>query len=500
MLKRYNDFIFESLITESVVVYSDTFRKLLKNIDSPVARGLEKIETQDLNITNNYIDIDRQDKEKITFVPDRRAQQMMGEKEKFAYITGGGFLTHSGGNQKMFDALGYVPTGDRMYHPQGNEKGEVVKKHVSETSGNTYVLLRFPGGESVINQENIRYDQPDPFAQGRQNIRIGRGIRGILSSGKMQFTDSEIEQFVNKYKSEIEKMNDVFRNFEVVNGDKISYWYDYSNYLHGRDRGPLSNSCMSAVSTRYFDIYTKNPEVCSLLILKDDEGTKIKGRALVWKLSTPDITFMDRIYCHADSDMELFRQYSKNQGWYYKSYNGSSHDDLDLIGPDGNETNMGDLTVSVKKGGYNSYPYLDTLQYLDRDNGILSTEEDRSSIYLIDTGGGYEGSYCDYCSGDGTVECGNCDGSGREDCDECGGDGDSECSDCDGDGEVECGSCDGTGEVDGEKCVDCDGDGKIECSKCDGDGKIDCDECDGRGTVSCSDCSGDGTRDCPECN
>lgn len=503
MLKRFDDFVLESMITESVVVYSDTFKKVLKGIDSPVARGLEGLETQDLTVANNYIDIDRQDKEKISFIPDRRAQQLLSDenREKYAYSTGGGFLTHSDSNKKMFDALGYTPTGDRMYHPTGGEKGEVIKKHTSETSGNTYVLLRFPGGDSVINANNIRYEGvPNLFTTSRQTIRVGRGIRGLLSSGKLTFTDAEIEQFVNKYKSEIEKMNDVFRNFELVTGDKIAYWYDYRNYQFGQSRGPLSNSCMSAVPTRYFKIYTSNPEVCSLLILKTDEGDKIKGRALIWKLSSPDITFMDRIYCHEDSNMELFRQYSMKQGWFYKSYNGSSHDDLELIDPEGEEVYKGNLEVKVKKGDYGSYPYLDTLQYLDRDAGILSTEEEGDSIYLIDTGGGYEGSTCDYCNGDGRQECPTCDGDGRVDCDECGGNGRVECNECDGIGEMECESCGGEGENDGEKCEDCNGKGKIDCNNCDGDGDLDCSECSGRGTVRCDDCGGDGWRDCPECS
>lgn len=504
MLKRYNDFLFEGLINESLVVYGPTFKKLIKSIDSPVARGLEEIETKDLTVQNNFIDIDRDDKEKISFIPDRRAQQILSpeNREKYVYHTSGGFLTHATSNQKMFDALGYTPTGDRVYHPNGGEKGEVLKKHTSEVSGNVYVLVQFPGGLSVINQNSLRYEDVSnlPFQQNRQTIRIGRGIRGLLAAGGKNFTDAEIEQFVNKYKSEFDKMNDIFRDFEVVDGDKIAYWYNWRNYQHGRERGPLSNSCMSGVPERYFQIYTQNPEVCSLLILKTEDGTQIKGRALVWKLLTPDITFVDRIYTHADSDIELFRQYAKSKGWYCKAYNGSSHDDLGLITPSGPREDLGDLTVKVKTGGYTSYPYLDTLQYLDRDSGILSTEEKGDSIYLIDTGGGYEGSSCDRCDGEGRIECPSCDGCCEEECEECSGSGKMDCSNCDGSGEVDCNSCDGEGKIDGEECDDCDGKGKHECEDCGGDGELDCDNCDGRRVVSCGRCHGDGSIDCPECN
>lgn len=502
-LKRYDDFLFESLIRESLVVYGPTFKKLIKAVDSPVARGLEELENKDLTVQNNFIDFDKDDKEKISFIPDRRAQQMISpeNKEKYAYHTGGGFLTHSPANQKMFDELGYTPTGDRTYHPNSTEKGEILKQHTSETSGKTYCLVQFAGGLSVINKENLRFEDVSnlPFLQNRQTIRIGRGIRGLLAAGGKNFTDAEIEQFVNKYKSEYDKMNDIFRDFEVVTGDKIAYWYHYRTYLHGRDRGPLSNSCMSGVPESYLEIYTKNPEVCSLLILKNEDGTKIKGRALVWELTEPSITFVDRIYTHADSDIELFRQYAKSEGWYCKAYNGSGHDSLNLITPTGNTENLGELTTKVKKGGYSSYPYLDTLQYLDRSNGILSTDNSGDSLYLIDTGGGYE-SDCDNCGGEGRVDCYRCDGSGEESCDNCDGNGRLDCEECNGTGEMECNSCDGKGEIDGEKCEDCNGKGKIDCDNCGGDGDIRCDVCRGSGDRECSRCDGNCYIDCPQCS
>lgn len=501
MLKRFNDFVFENFINESIVVFSNNFKKVLKNIDSPVARGLEEMESKDLSVSNNYIDIERDDKEKISFIPDRRAQQLLSDenREKFAYATGGGFLLHRPSNQSMFDALGYTPIGDRTYHPSSDEKGEVIKKKVSDTTGKTYVLLKFPGGETVVNEQNIRYeDTPDLFKTNRQSIRVGRGVRGLISAGKLSFTDSEVEQFVNKYKSEIEKLNDIFSNFELVSGDDISYWYNYENYEKERNMGQLSNSCMSDVPSKYFEIYTKNPDVCNLLILKTEEGNKIKGRALVWYLTNPDITFVDRIYCHADSDMELFRQYSKHKKWYYKSYNGSSSEDIDLIGPDGRiEPDV--LEVNVRKGDYKAYPYLDTLQYLDRDTGKLSTEDYGDTIQLIDTDGGYEGSCCRNCNGEEVIDCRNCDGDGSHDCIECNGSGEVDCYNCDGDGEVDCSKCNGNGEIDGETCDNCDGDGKVDCGDCDGDGEIRCSDCGGDGSIECNDCYGRGSVDCPEC-
>ena len=250
MLKRYNDFLFESLINESLVVYGDKFKNLIKGIDSPVAKALIDMESKDLAVANNYIDIDKDDKEKISFIPDRRAQQLISpeNREKYAIYNGGsGFLRHSEGNADMFKALEYEPVGDKCYHPHVGEKGEVLKAHTSETSGSTYMKIQYPGGITVVNKNNIRFEDVSnlPFSQNRQTIRIGRGIRGLLSAAKLTFTDAEIEQFVNKYKSEVDKMNDVFRDFEVVKGSDIAKWYNYETYEHELEKGPLSNSCMA---------------------------------------------------------------------------------------------------------------------------------------------------------------------------------------------------------------------------------------------------------------
>ena len=53
MLKRYNDFLFESMIFESILVYSDKFRKILNDVDSPVAQALK--EQHDIEIDRKKI-------------------------------------------------------------------------------------------------------------------------------------------------------------------------------------------------------------------------------------------------------------------------------------------------------------------------------------------------------------------------------------------------------------------------------------------------------------
>lgn len=509
MLRKYNDFLFESLILESIVVYSNKFKDILKEIDSPVAKAILDTETKDLDVANNYLDIN--DKDTISFIADRRAKEILQQKDKFAIFNGGsGFLKHSASNNEIFGLLEYEPVGEKTYHPQNGERGEVLKKAKSPRSENIYVKIQFPGGLTVVNENNLRYVDVNqlPFQQNRQTIRTGRGVKALLSKSDFKFSDAEIEQFVNKYKSAWDAMNDIFRKFELVSGDDIASWYDYNKYAE--QRGTMGSSCMKGVNSNYFDIYTKNPDKCSLLILKSDDGQKIKGRALVWKLDNPQVTYVDRIYTNNDSDVELFKQYAYSKGWYHKP-NQSSSNDYSMVGKEGTK-NEGHLVVNLKSlndGNYDRYPYLDTLKYFNTSTGKLTTEELRGYgdyITLEDTGGRWiEDEDCDNCGGNGRVDCYECDGDGKIECRECysrsarRSTGKVECDECSGSGDVDCDECDGKGEVDGESCSDCSGKGKVSCSDCDGDGEMDCPECDGDGERECSECGGDGRLECPEC-
>jgi len=501
-LNNFENFEIQFFLKESVVFFSDKFKNIIKKIDSPVAQALLDMESKDLDVANNYIDIG-DNKNQITFITDRKAKEILSSPESnLVKHLGSGFLTHSDSNAEIFSQLDYTPEGATTYHPQPDELGEIMSE-MTAPSGRVYCKVKFPGGISVINKERLQKSDVTklPFKKNRQPGRVGATIQGLLRAANQSFSNQEIEVFVNKYKSEFDRFNDVFRNFELVSGDDIHHWYHSENYLHGRSKGQLSNSCMSSAPERWLQIYTQNPDVCNLLILKADEDEeKIKGRALVWKLSLPEgITYVDRIYTHDDSDLELYKQYIAQQGWYLKKRYTSSTDDTTMIAPDGSESRPGTLEVRVKPKEYSGYPYLDTLKYYTPNKGILST--DSSGDYTLeDTGGGYSNQDCDYCGGDGYVECGECYGRGRLRCDECDS-GKIDCPECDGSGEIQCGTCDGEGQDDeGNPCEDCNGDGTVKCEDCWGHGTKECSDCDGEGFYQCNDCDGEGQVPCHECN
>ena len=483
MIKRYLEFVNESieLVLESDVVYSKMFRTALTKIENPISKILLDVENKDLPVASNYFDLARGKNDTLSVIPDRKAKEILEDTKEMVRFTGsgGGWLKHSDANKSIFQQLGYEPEGD-AYQPNSIAIGEVISKMTSQTSGKVWCYVKFPEGKGVYNQEKLRVVDErlkEVWSKNRQEVRIGRAIRALLTVAGENVLDKDLEVFVNQWKATVDKMNDRFQYFDVVDGEDIGHWYHHSNYKERS--GCLGSSCMSNVNTNYFDIYIKNVDVCKLIILRSiEDDTKIMGRALLWTLSDGK-KFVDRIYTIQDSDVQLFRDYAKENGWYTKQYNSSS-DSGRAIAPDGTLVDLGTITVDIISGMYEAYPYLDTLKYFKPREGTLSNVRRGGDEYILEDTSGQLWR-CEYCGGSGMQTCGNCDGDGNWGCSRCNGSGDVNCEPCSGTGKTE-------GEEGEEECDACGGSGKNECNHCDGDGRIDCEDCNGRGEHSCYEC------------
>jgi len=221
-----------------------------------------------------------------------------------------------------------------------------------------------------------------------------------LNAAKITFVDKDIEDFTNTYKATYDFAKDALRQFDIVKGDKIGYWYSQDNYVDGG--GSLNNSCMADVDTSdYFDIYTQNSQV-SLVILYGDEGSisddkyssdLIKGRAILWdcKMDGQPVKFMDRVYTTHDSDVELFKQFAEKNGWWYKK--SQSMEPSERL-TNGSDVKRGEIIAKLDSTDFEYYPYCDTMCYIDSSSGVVSnTYWDDSDKMLRDTGGSYEDSY-----------------------------------------------------------------------------------------------------------
>ena len=183
-----------------------------------------------------------------------------------------------------------------------------------------------------------------------------------------EINDSDIEKFVNELTAELKLLrSSPDSKIEIVKGKEIKKWYDSDNYQS--TSGQLGSSCMSGkLCQLYFDIYTENSDTISLLILKN-EGDKLVGRALLWKLENGKY-FMDRVYCSTEYDEKIFTKYANENGYYYRNNGNNNYIHLYLNCEEKKE-DFDKLVVSVPNCDFDNYPYLDTLKFLDLSNDVL---------------------------------------------------------------------------------------------------------------------------------
>lgn len=401
----YKDFIFERLISESILQYSDGFSKILSRINLPIAKNLLQIKGKDVSAPQNYIDLISNEDDMVTFITDTKAIEILGDKKIEYKITNGEkFLNNSIKNKDTFDRLGIDLGGDYFNDPEEGDIGQIL----SETLGNnkeTYVLFEYTdsvedekvGKKVVLNKSCLvsseKIDISKLWTSNRNKVKIGRFARSILRVNDIKFTDKEIEEFVNSYKSEIELLNNAFMKFEIVEGDLIAKYYNQRTY-YLPSNGTLGNSCMKNVPDDFFYIYSQNPDRVKMIILYNDLGSisngkyrsdHIQGRALLWKTDQGDM-IVDRIYTNFDKDVDLFKKFAENNGWWCKRNQNSS---CSFVAQMGEQTKVPIYTITLSKSDFDCYPYLDTFAYFNGNTGVLTNNEDMEiSTHIMDNTGG----------------------------------------------------------------------------------------------------------------
>lgn len=246
------------------------------------------------------------------------------------------------------------------------------------------------------------------WTEKRSEMKIGKMIRMFYGDdfptnhpkGERKLRrEIDIESFVNKFKAEREK-NINYNRFEVVSGRDFQKWYsqdNYSRFVHNETT--LGRSCLRYnESASYLNIYSKNPTIFKMLILKDDQG-KLRARANIWKLDEPDgRIYMDRIYSVNDFDVELFKNYAKEQGWLHKESQtyGWNNNIIDTANGERYEWDKMIMKVFLKNApgvDFSKYPYLDTLSIYNTEEKSLTNDGRKRVLkpHLILTD--YQGSY-----------------------------------------------------------------------------------------------------------
>jgi hypothetical protein len=350
---KSDDFITESMILESTIYYSPKFREKIQRVldiyGSGIAYKLLNKEGEDIKKDWTLID-SKEDSDDISFINMKNAN-------------------------KLLKKAGYESELDDHYI------------------------------DDIWNLD-VSTSEIGISSKSRNNIKIGKFVKGLFGN---YYTDTQIEKFVNQFKS-IKEPGQM--EFKLVSGDEISKWYNPINSKHA-GRGTLGRSCMAySDKDNFFSIYTKNPEVCKLLILLEDG--KLIGRSLIWKLNsieafywdyedgyvknkslTKEMSkieyFMDRIYTSEDYLVNNFINYAKSEGWLLRSQ--ESIHDPNTVTFRSKDVHV-EMTVKVKKVNYEPYPYLDTFKRYNHFNGTLNndTTKKKGGHILRSTRGGYESS------------------------------------------------------------------------------------------------------------
>lgn len=366
------------------------------------------------------------------------------------------------------------------------------------------------------NAERANNDPTTIWSSKRQPYSVGKFARAILPDlGYKISGDKEIEEFVNLYKA---SKIDTSKKFELITGPRIREYYLVDSYAG--DTGTLSKSCMRYQKCQdFFKLYSKNSEVCSLLVYLD-ENNKLLGRALVWKLYKTELKvdsetnydsnieyFMDRIYTIHESDNVKFLDYAKKNNWLVK-YKMSASREESLQFYHNDKLLFGRIFVNLKRLYFPNYPYVDTLKFADGDTLLSNVgffvdlqQPDYDLGFILDNTDGMS-SQCLKCMGTGhdtdqSGRCIKCKGRKTSLCPTCSGTSIKPCITCASSGREACNKCQRTGAM---KCTDCRGQGRFECEKCTGSGSTKCEACDGSGNLgNCEECVG-GNKSCTHCN
>ncbi len=228
----------------------------------------------------------------------------------------------------------------------------------------------------------------DPFGSGigRTTIKIGRFVRKFLTENAFEefnIKDSDVEKFVNFYKS--------YFNFDpskliIVSGDDIKKYYLEENYFKpdGCRYGTLWNSCMRQKErNKFMKLYAVNPQAKMLVLLSDDGN--VRARALLWDGvkefdSDKEYKFMDRIYTVYDHDVDVFKNWAKENGYLTKwEQNAKSEIYVDID----NHPERKHLYLILENHNLSYYPYLDTFKFYDAYKGRFSNSDRYNFDYVL---------------------------------------------------------------------------------------------------------------------
>jgi hypothetical protein len=233
--------------------------------------------------------------------------------------------------------------------------------------------------------DEINYKRKNRELNSADIMKVGKFLKKINN----KYNPTDIEKFVTIYKSiYLEKEADPV----IIYGEDIRKAFLIKNVA--AEVGDYATNCMRYESTQEFlDIYVKNPDSVSAVILTNEDN-KILSRALLWKTNEGDIV-MDRVYAVDPGWKRVLHNWANEQGYYYRAKDDTKPFNIDIFIHRGKEV-IKNFTVTLKEYTFKTYPYLDTFFYLDTDGMLYNFAPQNKSYYELRNSNGLLSSLIEY--------------------------------------------------------------------------------------------------------
>ncbi len=299
---------------------------------------------------------------------------------------------------------------------------------------NTYKHI----GQAISDPLKVSYISQGKINGIKENTGVTIGSRPTDEQRNKYFTATSIEKLLKKLfvintSDESKTMYDVVNKIDDYLRQNIEYKYfitdDVSGFYHNEPEN-YNGSCMAGKPKRYFQLYDHinkidNNVTVKIVGFKTQDLTIARG--LLWcktynkntlcentgkilKTETVKKYFLDRIYVHSKLQnssfsklqFELFQTIRKNyrldkldvfNKGQIESYLVSKYGDMPKFSY---KTDKKYCSFCVDVSGYedlDSFPYMDTLKYID-DSNLLNVEQEDAIIILDQTDGEYTSKEC----------------------------------------------------------------------------------------------------------
>jgi hypothetical protein len=233
-----------------------------------------------------------------------------------------------------------------------------------------------------VHDRNKAFD----YLRGNKSMTSAKITRLVSTLFPNEYKDAEGQKTLRDLIDKYGALTDNSYTLDVVSGEEIRHWYLLDNYES--NKGDLGGSCMRYdYCQSYLDIYTENPEVVSMLIMKNSKQ-QLRGRALIWNLNQEGgpKQLMDRIYFRDERVKETFINWAKDKKMAYKASRGNN------IVWNGERYEETELKVQLDEWEFDKYPYMDTFCKLDTGTGELTIDTTKQEGFYIlnSTDGEYE--------------------------------------------------------------------------------------------------------------